>query len=275
MTDNNLSREVLNKIEKDDLKPKPRWEFFIKNFMILVLGACSLIIGALIVAVIIYMTKTNDIEFLRQTNQGVYGFIIRTLPYFWLSIFALFVIAAYYNIRHSKSGYRYRLPTIVVIILVLSIFSGFLLHNVGVGQAIDDVISESVPIKVYTKVLNPRLEFWSRPDSGFIAGLIVEIEKAEGTLMIIDKNRDEWIIIINEAKNPKEIEFMAGMPIKAVGEILPENYFKAVGIWPMGPGQGFFKKMRERQKRFPGFKEMEEGTFLPPHLHKNNFQKGI
>ena len=89
MLNHDISRDVLKTIEEKHIKPKPRWTFLLKDYAIWILGAFSLIVGSLAFSVIIYMLKNNDWEVYRHLSGSLPGFVVITMPYFWLIFLAI------------------------------------------------------------------------------------------------------------------------------------------------------------------------------------------
>ena len=154
---NGFSKNILNIIKKKDIKLKPRWQFLLKDYVIWSVGAIALIIGGLAFSVIIYLLRYDDWSIYGQITGSIWEFILLTLPYFWLLILAVFILVTYYNIKHTKKGYRYSLPMIVIISIVASMVLGVLFSHAGIGRAIDDVLGEKAPL--YTKIFNRQIIF--------------------------------------------------------------------------------------------------------------------
>ncbi|OGF25960.1 hypothetical protein A2303_01370 [Candidatus Falkowbacteria bacterium RIFOXYB2_FULL_47_14] len=236
MLNHDISRDVLKTIEEKHIKPKPRWTFLLKDYAIWILGAFSLIVGSLAFSVIIYMLKNNDWEVYRHLSGSLPGFVVITMPYFWLIFLAIFTLAVHYNFKHTKTGYRYRLPAVIAASMVLSVVLGGILYGAGVGRAIDDVLSEKAP-GFYRVIVNPRMDMWARPDQGFLLGLIIDAEGRED-FRLLDFDRRLWDISAHDAKIPPFLKIEAGSRIKMIGDKTGENGFRALIIMPVGPGRG-------------------------------------
>src|SRR3990167_8003529 len=98
----NLIDQTLEKIKSEDIKPTARWRFLLKNYLVWFTAALTLVLGSLAVPVVIHMLTTNDWEIYAYTNVSPAQLVLLSLPYFWLLFLALFVGAAYYNIRRTK-----------------------------------------------------------------------------------------------------------------------------------------------------------------------------
>src|SRR3989339_797248 len=99
MSENNIPNQVLEKIK--NIKPTPRWQFLLRDYSVL-------------------------------------KFLLITLPYFWLVFLLLFLLAAYYNFKNTKQGYKFPFYKISLISILSSMLIGVFLYNLGIAQAIED-----------------------------------------------------------------------------------------------------------------------------------------
>lgn len=254
MTDRSTSKEVLDKIK--NVKPKPRWEFLLKNYFVWLLGLISIILGSLAFATIIYMMINNDWDVHHHIAGSMPKFILLTLPYFWLIFLGLFILSAYINFKHTKKGYKFPLPKVIVGSVVISILFGALFYNVGVGQAIDDIMEKRMPF--YKELVNKRKDIWLRHDEGFLAGVVAGQE--DELLIIHDIENNAWYVSDIEKSLPPVMPpgfaIEEGVRLRIIGEHIDTNYFKAEQVLPMrgmpwlkgcqGPCE-MMKKLHERK----------------------------
>lgn len=256
MKDKNLSQQVLETIKENIIKPRPRWHFLLKNYLVWFFGITSLLIGSVAFSVIIYMFLNNDWNVYKNINDSLLEFILVTLPNFWLLFLGLFIFITHYNIRHTKKGYRFKLSTIVLGSVCLSILLGTFFYNIGLGYTIDSALTDRLPI--YRKFLNPRMMIWNQAENGLLVGMIINIDK-ENNLRIIDFNKKEWQVITDQAIVMIEVELKNGMRIKIIGEMIDENSFKAYRIMPAFPKRpplprfNFMRPVLERPLPPPNF----------------------
>ena len=187
----------------------------------------------------------NGLDFYQKTNKSLAEVIILTLPYFWLVFLALFIFVVYYNIKHTKKGYRYSLVLIIGISVAASLVLGILFHRIGWGQDIDDILGERAPL--YGQVFNRQMDFWFEPQEGRLTGLI--ISQDEKGLSILDLEGNTWEVKFSPEQDLEntfkfiEQSMETGMPIKLIGQIIEDNQFQAEIIRPMGPpGRRFFHR---------------------------------
>lgn len=237
----NLTDKILNKIKEEHIFPKPRWHFLLKNYVVWLAGILALLIGAAAVSVMIYLFRFNDWEIYEETHKSLAEFILLTLPYFWIIFLALFVFIVYYNLKHTKSGYRYPLYIVILAPVSLSIFLGAVFFSFGWGEKIDSILGSQAPF--YDIVINRHVDFWSQPGEGRLAGLIIS-EPIDSNFILLDRNQKEWTVV-SEEKNflaPAEL-VVIGQPVHLLGEVVGDNEFRTVRIMSARGGQGFLKHL--------------------------------
>jgi len=245
---NNLAEKVIKTIEEKNIKPRPKWEFVLKNYFIWTVAVLALIIGSLAFAIIIYLIKSSDWELYQQINDGWLKFIILSLPYFWLFIFIALILLAYYNFKHTKKGYKYHLHLIVIITFILSLTGGSLFYTFGLGQYIDNIFEQQIPI--YRQLMAHRYKVWQHPENGLLAGRIEKIISSN-IFTLRDLNNKYWTVI--HLTSQPVFEIKPELRIKMVGQIIDLNTFQAEIIkplWPMRKGMGWRTRhlINERKK---------------------------
>ena len=246
---NGLAKKILNKIEAKHLAPTPKWHFLLKNNVIWGIGAASLLIGSAVISVIIYLLRYNDWQIYSRAGDSLAGLIILTLPYFWIFCLGVFILLVYYNIKHTKKGYRYPLPLIIAVAVFGSMLLGGLFFQAGMGQAIDDILGEKAPY--YTKVFNRQIGFWSAPEQGRLAGMIVSVA-TNTDFLLLDLEQEEWTVLRVQAEIVTPAKVEVGCPVRLVGKQGQANIFHAHEILPMGPGRGFLRHQHDIFLHSPG-----------------------
>jgi hypothetical protein len=152
-----------------------------------------------------------------------------TLPYFWLIFLGIFILATYYNIRHTKKGYRFSIAKVVLGTVVVSVVAGGLLYNAGVGRAIDNIVEKRVPF--YDKFINHRKARWEDHDGGFLAGAVVDVDRDKA--VIKDISGDIWYISDFSTSSPQVFKVKKGDIIRILGEKIDDENFRAREVLPM------------------------------------------
>lgn len=247
MPNKDITQTVLETIKDKKIIPRPKWEFVMKNYFIWTVSIISLIIGSFAFAVIIYMFKNNDWDLYQQIGKNLLNFTLATLPYLWLIFLSLFIFLAYYNFKHTKSGYKYKLNLVIGGSIITSIILGILFYNIGFGQAIDNIFDEKIP--VYRRLMMHRAAIWHQPDKGLLFGTIESIQ-APDRFKLRDLKNNPWIVI-HPSKDLRPLLILnQGLRIKIFGEKINDDSFKAKEIRPLRkiPKKMFFNRiMRLRQ----------------------------
>lgn len=228
MSKEKLSNKVLQKIKKENLKPKPKWEFLLKNYVFWGAFAISILIGGLASSVAIFRLTTADWDIARRIGRHPISFAFTTMPYFWLAILAAFTALAYYNFKHTKEGFKFRLPITITASIVGSIILGFSFFGAGIAKSMDEQALRHLPL--YESMHeSQKMNIWQQ-DEGVIAGEITETK--EGAIIIKNLKGEVWQI--DTTKIPKEFtkNLKEKMPIGAMGEIVEEGFFQAEDIRP-------------------------------------------
>ncbi len=237
MNPNDLSQEVLQEIKDKNIKPKPRWQFQLKNWLIWLLGALSLLFGALTFTLILYFLSGN------KNGEHLRAWLM-TAPFFWLIIYAIFGLLVYYHIKRTKDGYRYQYGTVMLAILTLSVLFGISFYRAGLGARLDDQLCRS---PWYATVFNPRLGYWAQPESGRLSGLVV-LDEGNGVYRLIDQENKQWLI-------STETELVAGQVVRLSGLASGQASFEVQEAATLGPGQGVYRQspqLDQLEKHHPG-----------------------
>ena len=223
-----ITKKVLEKIKKEEIKPEAKWKFLLKNYFVWGLFAISIIVGALAVAVIIFGIKISDWDMYDRLAGGPVKFLIMTLSYFWLLIFVVFVSVAYYNLKHTKKGYKYNIFTIVAVSLLSTILLGGFAYTVGFGEKLENSLVQKAPF--YNGMEHKREMMWNQHERGVLAGKILELREGELDLEDIEKIR--WRVFTGSAEMMPTVVLEDGKMIGIFGKKIDDNTFEAHKIMP-------------------------------------------
>ncbi|MGE5425898.1 MAG: hypothetical protein ACM3PZ_02395 [Bacillota bacterium] len=222
-------------IKEQGVSPRPRWRFLAKEWLVWASGILSLLVGAAAVSVIRYLSENSASM---ESGKSFGAWLLLSLPYFWMVLLALFLWVFYYNLKHTKRGYRYPMYQVAGAAFLLSILLGLAFYSVGIGQAIDVVLGRA---PLYDRIINPHVSFWSRPEDGRLSGLIIFKEPSGDSLILVDRRRSRWSV-----HYLPEDEYLAipGQPVRALGEISGPGVFKAERLMRFQPaGREFFDRL--------------------------------
>ena len=222
----NISQIVLEKIKESGIKPISKNVFNFKRVLFWSLVGFAVLIGAVSFSITLSLLFNNDWYLY---NKFGFGFILKSLPYFWVICLLVFTILGEFYYRKTLLGHRHRMMTIVGVYVVLTVIIGSILNLSGLGEIIEQSISQNVP--VYNAVIFDKDGFWSQPEEGLLLGKIILID---GNLIkIVDTDSIIWDININNASIDKQVKIEVGKIIKIIG-IKKDNktVFNAEEIYP-------------------------------------------
>jgi hypothetical protein len=253
----------LEEIKEKKIQPKPKWEFLLKEYLIWVFGIGSLLVGGLAFSVIIHMSITNDWDVYEYINNSLVSFILATLPYFWLMCLGIFIALAYYNFKHTKSGYHYQIHALVLVSVISSILLGGVFYSVGLGRTLDVVFSENVP--AYHQFMNHRRALWKHPEKGLLAGIITE--KNGDDIKVKDFDGKTWSISLDDIIFDDDLDIEKGSRVRLIGRVTSDGEFKAERLMPWVRRTLFFIYPTSDRGHY-----IEEGFFMNGNCLYKNFE---
>lgn len=232
---NNISNKIIELITKNKIRPRSRWQFILKDILLWTSSIFALLLSAVSVSVMIFIINNINTGFRPDSQENSLRILLVSLPYFWIIFLSAFIYIVYRQVRHTKKGYLYPLGKIIVISVIFSIMTGFIFTQLGWAESLDEELSYRAPL--YSQ-MNPQIYFWSQPEEGRLAGLVI---KSDGdTWSLIDKEGDIWEITFLHNSLVQQVP--SNMPIRLIGEKIDNNKFLAYRIMGLAPGQGMFRK---------------------------------
>ncbi|MCX6799989.1 MAG: hypothetical protein NT091_02480 [Candidatus Falkowbacteria bacterium] len=235
-----FGQKLLNKIKEQEKKPIPKWRFILVNVMMWLFGFLSFILVSFSVSFIIYMFVNNDLTIYKEMSDNFFEFIFVTIPFFGILSFMIFIAMVYFNLKHTRNGYRYSLPTILLVTITMSVVLGGIFCLIGVDEKIDETISRDVPF--YDELINPHMKFWSNAERGRLSGLIIS-RSDRNIFLLTDRKNKNWTVFTGEVSNEDNyLKIETGKPARFIGKKISEKEFTALKILPMISGRGFYNR---------------------------------
>ena len=206
-----ISQIALEKIKESGIKPISKKIFSVKRVLFWSLVGFAILVGVVSFSITLSLLFNNDWYLY---NKFGFGFILKSLPYFWFICLVLFSILGEFYYRKTLFGYRHRMITVVGIYVIITVSLGTILHLLGIGEIIEQSISDNVP--VYKVIMFDKNEFWSHPDRGLLSGRIIEVK--DNKIKIIDFNNNIWIIDAHNATVLEQAKLEMGKIIEIVGD---------------------------------------------------------
>lgn len=216
-----MAAGILERIELEQVKPRSKWYFFIKNELFWGMGILSILVGSVSVAAGLFVFSYIEIDFYTVTHDSLIGFLIDTLPLMWFACFIVFIALGYVQIRQTSRGYRYSLIIIVGTTFALSVVGGTVLHLYGFGALLERAVGND-RIPFHSGAYVERENIWQNAARGVIAGEVTYIEVDESSFVLKDWSGQSWVI-------------MAGDLMEEDRAILKENKIVRVIGLPIDP----------------------------------------
>jgi hypothetical protein len=169
---NNLLNKIQERIDTNNIKPLPRWRFLLLRSAFWLLAILSVIIGSFAVGAILFLFLDYNQHNLLIVPYNITEFLLM-IPYLWIIMFLLFIATARVSIAHTQKGYQYKIHTVIVISVLLSIIFGSILNYIGISRIADKSLNE---VPLYNYVTYDVRDAYSRPIIGRLAGIIVSVQ---------------------------------------------------------------------------------------------------
>ena len=245
-----ISKNILQKIKEDKLRPYSKWHFLFNRSVIWIIFCLSILLGSVASAIALFQVRYAEWDLYQHLSNSLFGFALLVIPYFWLIFLLGFTGFAYYYFRRTEQGYRY--PTLWVISgsIFLSIIGGGLLYATGLPERLETVFQDNVPF--YRELQERKQRVWMSPEQGLLAGRIIKIVP-EQKIQIEDLHGNNWVIDISDTIWRGRLSPAENQKIKILGRMKGESQFVAEEIrqWHGRRGRG-----RMRHSKCKGENEM-------------------
>ena len=237
-----MSKSVIEKIKKSDIKPIPRWQFLLKDSFLWILSIINIVLGSIGFSIIIYLIRNNDMVSDIKLANTFFEWIIFSLPILWILLTIFFLVISFYYFKNTEGGYRFNAAKILVLSIAISILFGFVFYTSGVAEKLNDIFGRNVPY--YKHTMDVRNAMWSRADEGFLGGTILSVNSQKRSLLLEDFKGVQWSIHYDGAFVRGRLVLAVGEGIKILGEKEGESTFTAKEIRPL-VGRGM-RRMQEK-----------------------------
>jgi uncharacterized BrkB/YihY/UPF0761 family membrane protein len=139
-----VESEILKKISKGEIKPRPKWFFFLKELFFWVVCAFLVLVASLFLSVFLHMiTDGDEYAFLgMKLFAGDYEYL--TYAFFWIVLFLFVALLAYFDFLKTKNSHRiFTKATYIVIVLYIILASVF--HYNNYCETVRKIVIDSIP----------------------------------------------------------------------------------------------------------------------------------
>lgn len=223
---NNVSKNVLAKIEKEHIKPIPKWQFIFGHIVLWVAFVLSIVIGSIAISISLFKIFSSDWEVIPRIPGGP----VLILPYLWIGLMALMVFLASKIFTKTEEGYKISPWIAVIASVIVSFILGTVLFTTSAAEMMENAMLKH--IKPYQQYQELREVIFHAPENGVLPGRIFDMN--DDVMIILDDfSGKRWEVDIIDARIPK-----LGRPLKinqiviVIGEKTGESEFKADGVKP-------------------------------------------
>ncbi|MDZ4385487.1 MAG: hypothetical protein U0944_03650 [Candidatus Moranbacteria bacterium] len=229
----NLIQDTLSRIKTEHIAPEPKWKFLLRKAGAWVLVGAVVLLGAAAIAAAYYLISQLDWDLYRFTRRSPFAYVLPMIPYFWLILLGAFILAAFFGVRRTESGYRFSGLWVVVLVVVGIALAGFLMARAGFGSRLDGMM-RGVPF--YARSIETQEKQWMQPEEGFLAGTVRSA--SEGAIDLNDLDGEQWNVKVDEKTLVRPAaDVSTGQMIKIIGTKQSARDFSAAEIRPwMGHG---------------------------------------
>ena len=140
-----ISKDILQKIKKDEVRPYPKQYFLLRRSVIWTVFGLSIFLGSIAGAIALFQLRYAEWDLYKHLSHSLIEFVLLVIPFFWLIFLLGFIGFAYYYFRRTEHGYRYATLWIILLSIALSIIGGGLLYSTGLPERLEITSS-----RVYT-----------------------------------------------------------------------------------------------------------------------------
>jgi hypothetical protein len=232
------AKELIEAIKKKDIKPTPKWKYSIKNILIWIGFLFSVLLGAISFSVILFAIQQADFHLLAHMAHSRTEFLLGLLPFLWIISLVIFLILAIFSIKYSWKGYKFSIARLVLINAAISMLIGTACFISGGAEQLESAFA--VTVKSYDSIEERKMVMWSRPEEGYLSGIVLYVDDLEMTIEAFDKQ--DWQIDISDAFISPRLFLESGEKIKILGNQKKGYRFIADEVRPWGGrNQGFGK----------------------------------
>ena len=224
------SEKLIQAIKEQEIKPVPRWRFTLKNSLLLGAFLLAVLLGALAFSVVLFAVQQTDFSVVSHLTHSRLELFLGLLPFFWIIMLIIFLVAAIYSIQYSPKGYKFTTAKLVGYSAALSILLGTLFFITGGAQRLEHAFALNVSL--YESVQEKKVQLWSMPEDGYLSGRIEEV--GMGTIQLKDFQGKLWTVHHESAFMPPSVLLEHGEQIKLMGEMTGKGEFSAQEIRPWG-----------------------------------------
>ena len=228
-----MTERILARIVTEQITPRGRLSFMLREWGIWCLWLVTVIIGALAVSVSVYVGMNAEYALYEATHENFFTFVVEVLPYLWVLLLGVISYLAIKELRQTKRGYRYSTVQILGSSLVCSLFLGVVFQYAGFGYALDQILGRQ--IAVYMSMEKMDMRMWQSPEQGRLVGMLIprpDVVSRDAVLQFEDVTGVRWSVSDSELSDREMDLLMTKDRVRLLGTSTALGVFHICGIFP-------------------------------------------
>jgi hypothetical protein len=127
-TISNTTEKILSAIETQQVTPRPKWHFVLRNSILWIPGVVTTLLGAYTMAGILYGVLHNPWQHHGMEHYASPIFITAAIPLLWVVSFGLFCLVTISLLRRTHTGYKHTAVQLLLVSVASSIILGILFY---------------------------------------------------------------------------------------------------------------------------------------------------
>lgn len=221
-----LASRIVGTIQEQELAPRARWIFVVRNALVIALAVISVLLGSLTVATSEFLLADRDWDLVTRLGERNTMATLQSLPYLWLAALLLLLVLTYGLFTRTRRGYRFAPFTVIGGSVVLSLACGSALYVIGIGPHAHDYARAYVP--AYDRLVVTRDRFWMNPEQGLLGGTVIGATTTR-EFLLRDARGDTWLVSV-ETEDAEGV--IVGARVRAIGSLAGTSTFSADTVLP-------------------------------------------
>jgi len=244
------AKKIIETIKEKNIQPESSFKLHWKSYAFWVVWILMLFIGALFVSLIIFNFMDIRPSFFISLGVGrIMHWLVFTAPIFWILLSLGALVFGMLAFRKTKRGYRYSLLFATSLTVLIASILGIIFHFSRVNDRMrEGFFFESN--KEFRRMAFPIEGRWQKPETGFLAGEIEELN--EDNFNLKTPRGEMWTVFYSADTKGTEKEFFCNdSQVGVVGEKRGEYEFEAEVVGPFPRREFEFEKRRMPRKLEP------------------------
>lgn len=215
----NISKNILEKIENDQVKPKPKWQFLLMHILLIVVFLACLLVGGAMMGLIFLKINNVDWDLLNRVEANFWEF----LPAIWFGLLLLMLLIAKQLFTMMEGGYRIRPVILIGLAVGVSLLLGGAIYFTKAADFLEISLRQNVPF--YLQMESDATGRFARPDKGVLPGKVITMPVGQ-EFSLEDLSGKEWNVMYTTEAQPVRM-IKIGQPVMVLGTQLNETTFQA------------------------------------------------